>query len=114
MPSPRCWPKGQNPKPPHRPVIPLSSGDRTHLFAQEGLFISAYYKEYNYYPTATTDRPVTLIMESDRPGIIRHGDTIRIRTTEPGVGVYNKLGVMVAPRPCITTRAINRRSNGPS
>ena len=84
-------------KPPHRPVIPLSSGDRTHLFAQEGLFISAYYKEYNYYPTATTDRPVTLIMESDRPGIIRHGDTIRIRTTEPGVGVYNKLGAWSTP-----------------
>jgi 3',5'-cyclic AMP phosphodiesterase CpdA len=84
-------------KPTAGPIIPVSSGDKTHLFSQEGLFVSPYYQQYNCYPTATTDRPTTLIIESDRPGTIRHGDSIRIRTAEPGVGIYNRLGAWSTP-----------------
>jgi hypothetical protein len=78
-----------------RPAKPVMYGDLVNLFCQEGLFISPLYHDLLYkhnYPTATTDNPVVLILDSGKTGPVAHGDVIRIRTLETAAGDKNQLG----------------------
>lgn len=81
-----------------QPVVPVMYGDLVNLFCQEGLFLSPFYQQlYSNYPTATTNNPVALLLDSGRSGPVSHGDTVRIRTSETAAGRHNELGAWSTP-----------------
>lgn len=83
-----------------RPAVPAAQsvcyGAPLHLLAQEGLYLGPLYSKIEYYPTMSVDSPVALELTGGA-GVVRDGDRVQIKTTEPAAGSYDILGAWSTP-----------------
>jgi len=54
------------------------------------------YASIEYYPRMSANQPVALTIQGGS-GVIRHGQAVQIKTTEPGAAAYNLLGAWSTP-----------------
>ena len=78
-----------------RPVQPVPQnvtyGTPLYLLADEGLYVAPLSKGTQNYPTMSIDSPVALTITGGS-GVVKHGDRVQVKTTEPAAGSYNTLG----------------------
>jgi 3',5'-cyclic AMP phosphodiesterase CpdA len=82
-----------------RPIpspVPITYETPLHLLGQEGFYIAPLAHNIQYYPVARGDSAAALMIVGGS-GVIRHGDQVQIKTTEPLTDDYNMLGAWGTP-----------------